>query len=72
MLAVETLAQHRFPPGMVEALKADGVRHLLEHQVEAVKHFGLLGEQDLLVALPTSCGIRSIEEPRRKVKSSIL
>jgi len=60
--AVEMLLQHGFPKGIVEALRADGIVELLDHQVEAVARFNLLGEEDLLVSLPTSCGKTLIGE----------
>lgn len=61
-VSVDFLLRHGFPQGIVSALAADGVTHLLEHQVEAVLRFNLLGPEDLLVALPTSCGKTLIGE----------
>ena len=60
--AVEMLLQHGFPQGIVEALRNDGIAELLDHQVEAVVRFDLLGDEDLLVSLPTSCGKTLIGE----------
>jgi len=60
--SVEILRNHGFPAGIISALKADGVTELLEHQVEAVLRFELLGQEDLLVSLPTSAGKTLIGE----------
>ena len=60
--AVELLLQHGFPKGIVSALREDGVTDLLDHQVEAAIRFDLLGSEDLLVSLPTSCGKTLIGE----------
>lgn len=60
--SVDLLLRHGFPRGIVSALREDGVTSLLEHQVEAVLRFHLLGEEDLLVSLPTSCGKTLIGE----------
>lgn len=60
--SIEILSRFGFPKGILEALKADGVTELLEPQVEAVLRCNLLGEDDLLVSLPTSCGKTLIGE----------
>src|SRR3990172_12900781 len=60
--SIDLLLRHGFPRGIVTALREDGISELLEHQVEAVLRFHLLGEEDLLVSLPTSCGKTLIGE----------
>ncbi len=60
--SVDLLLRHGFPRGIVTALREDGITSLLEHQVEAVLRFQLLGQEDLLVSLPTSCGKTLIGE----------
>ncbi|MCA9432600.1 MAG: DEAD/DEAH box helicase, partial [Candidatus Omnitrophica bacterium] len=60
--SIDLLAQKGFPPGILNSLKKDGITHLLDPQVEAVIGFDLLGSEDLLIALPTSCGKTLIGE----------
>ncbi len=59
---IDILAQKGFPPGILHSLRKDGITHLLDPQVEAVIGFDLLGPEDLLIALPTSCGKTLIGE----------
>lgn len=54
--SIDILAQKGFPSGILNALRRDGITHLLDPQVQAVNGFDLLGEDDLLISLPTSCG----------------
>ncbi|MCD6162742.1 MAG: DEAD/DEAH box helicase [candidate division Zixibacteria bacterium] len=55
-MRIDDLIRYGFPRRIIECWRNDGLEYLLPLQMEAIKSFGLLKDESLLISGPTSSG----------------